>query len=488
MTTDTKHPSYEEKLNLWRKLRDCHAGEHQIKARALTYVPVPSGMREDGFQIGQPGRNAYDSYVIRARFPDYIEDAVATTVGVMHHKPPKIELPPELEPLRQRATLEGEPLDILLRKINEAQLITGRVGLLADIPNNTRKNQSVVSGNPVNDLPYIAMYGAEHIINWDVGYRDGLGAERLNLVVLDESEYERQTDFSWHFVEKQRVLILGDINTNTAAGQYRNGVVREKNNFDPEELTQPQFRGRSPDGIPFTFINATDLVAAPDNPPLLGLADLLLSIFRQDCDYKQSLFMNGQDTLVIVGGNPEDDIRVGTGARVNVPIGGDAKFVGVSSTGLAEQRTSLENDKDEARSKAGELLSTGASGNRESGDALYIRVAARTASVKQIAQTGAAGLEDCLKKIAVWTGASPEAVKVTPNLDFTDSVFDADSFIKLVSGKTLGAPLSLQSLHRWMSENDLTNLTLEEELALIKNEEPLVIGVMEDAGAKEDPE
>ncbi len=429
------------------------------------------------------GYQAYVAYKRRAVVPDLMKDAVEAMIGVMHHKPPVIELPESMEPLREFATLRNESLEMLLRRINEEQLVTGRCGLLADIPMTpsqpTGNVKAAAMTTTLSDLPYIALYEAEDIINWDEGRRDGIEVENLNFVSLDETEFERDNEFEWEEQKKYRVLILGEVDENEPQGMgtYRVGVFRENDvTFNEEVLIEPSYRGNRLNMIPFVFVNSCDIVATPDVPPLLGISNLVLTIYRGEADYRQNLFMQGQDTLVTIGlGEQDEQLRVGAGGRIDLPTGGDAKFIGVSNHGISEQREALENDYNRAMQKGGQLLDS-TSRERESGDALKIRVAARTATLNRLALTGAFGLEQILKKIAVWIGADPEQVSVQPNLDFVDDQFKPDDLVKLISAKNLGAPIALETVHRWLQNQDMTDLEFEEEVAKIEEEQELSLG------------
>ncbi len=482
---DSRHPLYTEFLDDWTRMRDTYRGQRIVKEKGFLYLPATSGMIADGISNAEaPGFKAYSAYKTRAHFPDIVNDAVEAMIGVMHHKPPTIELPEALEPMRTNATLRHETLEMLLRRINEEQLVTGRLGLLLDLPEMVQ-NQAGVT-------PYIAMYAAEKVINWDEGRRDGIVVDNLNLVVLDESEYERKRDFEWEFESKFRVLALGDPNQPTETddssgersalnlpkgqGTYQQAVFRETNRtFNAERLVTPSIRGTTLEEIPFVFINSKDVVPEPEEPPLIGLADLALLIYRGEADYRQALFMQGQDTLLVVGASEEqmsEGFRTGANASITLPIGGSAEFIGVDSSGLPEMRQALENDRSQAGQKGGQLLDS-VSRERESGEALSVRVAARTATLNQIALAGAFGLEQLLRMAATWVGANPDDVSVTPNLDFIDDKLGGKELVDLMTAKSLGAPLSLRSVHEQMQDKDMTSMTFEEELSEIESEEPL---------------
>lgn len=478
MPIDSTHPQYGAMLSAWEQLSDCYAGEDTVKSKGTTYLPATSGMRADGMDsTTAPGYLAYQAYKTRAVFPDLINEAVEAMVGILNRKPPTIELPKKLEPLRDKATLHGESLETLLRKINEAQFIHGRFGLLAEVPNDM----------PVNEaLPYIVPYTAISIRNWDDGSFKA-NKRKLELVVLDESGYDRNTDLEWELKYRYRVLItstaLATLGANeqgdVALGTYMAGSLEKGDSITPDKFIAPSIGGKTMDEIPFTFINTNDLVASPDKPPLLGLSNLSLTIYRGEADYRQTLFMQGQETLVIIGASPEEGEesgrRVGAGAFLDLPAGGDAKYVGVSSAGLAEQRQALENDKKEAMEKGARLLDF-SDASQQSGDALRIRVASKTATLTSIAQTAAEGLQDILRKIAVWVGADPMEVKVTPNMSFTDEEMTGQEAVQWMQAKALGAPISKKSIHEMFQARKATSKTFEEEIDEIDEEGPLLEG------------
>jgi hypothetical protein len=186
-----------------------------------------------------------------------------------------------------------------------------------------------------------------------------------------------------------------------------------------------------------------------------------------------------------MGGPDEDDIRAGAGAHISVPIGGDAKYIGTDSKGLKEMRESLQNDRKEAGEAGGQLLDT-RQGQAESGEALKIRVGARTASLNQIAMTGAEGLQTILRMIATWVGANPDEVVVTANMDFADASVEGRTLVDWMTAKALGLPWSKESIHRKLQEKDFTEMDYDEEIAAIEAEGPEPGG--EGTGVEEEEE
>lgn len=496
MSVDSVHPDYSARQQDWRLMADSYAGERTIKEQAELYLPPTPGQLLRGMAANGDGRKLYDGYKQRSVYPDFVAQAVEALLGVMHHKEPVIEVPDRMLPMLDNMTPRGETASMLLRRINQNQITFGRAGLLLDVPDGQTAAEA---------LPYVSLYSALNITNWDDGARDEITKQTLNFVALNESEYERERDrsFEWVFRKKYRVLILGDPNTNENVGEYRVGVFREEGStagsnenrsgstasfqFDESVLVTPSLAGRTLNQVPFVFVNSSDIVSCPDDPPLLGLANLALTVYRGEADYRQALFMQGQDTLVVIGGSPDTDYVVGAGSVIQIPAlpGADVKYAGVESEGLPEMREALQNDRKEAADMSGRLLDNN-SETADSGKALSIRVSARTASVKQIALTGGAALERILKIAAVWLGIPQEQIdeiKVRPNTDFTDEQITGKDLLDFTQAKNQGMRLSWRTIHNLAREKGVTDMDFEEEEEEIENEtpEPTGNGIEDDA-------
>jgi hypothetical protein len=467
MGLNAKHPDYESSIDDWTMMRDAYKGERHVKNEGKKYLPPLISHVLDGMvRPTDQGLIAYEMYKMRAVFPDYVQSGVETLVGILNAQPAIIKLPKAMEYLLEKATNKGEAMPALLRRVHEQQLTTGRVGLLADLP---------ATPDPTNPRPYIAMYNAESIINWDDGEADDI-QNTLNLVVLDETTNKRGDDFSWAVNEKFRVLMLGALAENETKAAYYFGVFENGDSFIASEMKKAMIRGKGLDEIPFVFINSKDNLVSPDSPPLLGLGRLCFTIYRSEADYRQTLYLQGQDTLVVEGGvltssvNPNEPLRVGAGARIDVNQGGDAKYIGVSSEGLEEQRIAIENDRMAAAVRTGQLLAPGKM-SLESGEALKTRIAAQTATLTSVALASAAGLKRLLRIVARWLGEDETEVDVIPNLDFTNVAIAGQDLVQLITAKNLGFPLSYKQLHAVARARGLTTNTFEQEMEEI-NDDP----------------
>jgi hypothetical protein len=479
MALPDRHPEYVERLGEWVQMEDTYNGERAVKSKRLDYLPATEGMVQDGMTTPtSPGWRDYEAYLMRAYFHDVVKDAVKAMVGIMHNKPAVIKLPKRLENMLLKATIQGESLQMLLRRINVAQLVFGRCGLLVDAPQGVYVDKAT---------PYISFYLPMRIINWDAGKLDE-GMNELELVVIDEGGFRRE-GFTWKTERKYRVLTRGGV-AELESGWERPppgapyGVAIKVNDTSMpilEDFIYPSIGGKTLEQIPFVFIGANDLNPEPEISPLLGLSNLALAIYRAEADYRQTLYLQGQATLVIIGGAIDEtapsQLRVGNKGVIDLKIGGDAKYIGVPASGLGEMRQSLKNDQDEAAALGVAFLDVG-NARGESGEALRIRVAARTTTISSVAQCAGAGLEQALKMAAEWVGEDPDEVSVEPTTDFADQTVAGAALLAFMQAKQLGLPLSLRSMHRMMKLNDMTEMDFEEENEQIEEEAASMLGTM----------
>ena len=456
------HPLYDAQTQNWQFVADFYAGTQAVKDKGTTYLPATAGHVLDGITTATDvGMVNYIRYKEFAVVPDYVREAVESMQGYLHRKPATFELPDAMKYMLEKATPSGDSLQMLLALITEQQLKSGRVGLLLDLP---------LQGS-VSQLPYIALYNGDTILNWDSGVTFGKGNENLNLVVLNESNYRRE-GFNWKYEYNFRVLVLGDMEANEPGeAAYRVGVFGADDNLNNIQFVEPSYKGERLSEIPFVFVNSSGNKAEPCDPPLLGLTFLVQSIYRGEADYRYGLHLQAQDTLVIVNGQQDEITRVGAGSKIEVQLGGDAKYIGVSSTGLPEQRLALEAQRREAMQKVGLLLTS--VGSVESDATLKTKVSSQTITLTSIVTAAATGLQRILRIQAKWMGEDPDKVVVVPNTEFIEVVLAGDELVKLAVAKREGVTLSYESIHALMQKRGLTSMSFaDEQQAIAKEPKP----------------
>lgn len=441
----TRHPDYADRASEWKEMRDASRGAQAVKAEGETYLPMPSGYRT----LADDGQKMYSAYQTRAQFPEIVAPTIRGMIGVIHRTEAQIDMPDAMQGLWERATADGLALEAFHRRITAELLLTGRYSILAD------------AASQGSDLPYLAGYSAEALINW---------SPDRDLFVLDESGLVR-TEFEWRDQKRYRVLRLTD-------GRY--AVERYEGIERAGETLQPTARGNQTlSQIPFVVIGPMDLSVAPTEPPLIGVARAALALYRLDADYRHQLYMSGQETLVIINGDAPE--AIGAGVVLTLHSGEDtegterrpdAKYIGPSGSGIAAHRLAIQDERDNAVS-AGARLFDSSKKAAESGEALRLRYAAQTATLTSIAQASAQGLEKALRYVAIMIGLDPAAVVVKPNLDFLDTALTAQEAQALV-GIWQSGGMSKRSLFENLQRGELISAERDyaEEEALIETENP----------------
>ncbi|WP_188855413.1 DUF4055 domain-containing protein [Aureimonas glaciei] len=405
---------------------------------------MPSGFRaqDDG------GRAMYGAYMKRAQFPEILGPTVRGMVGIIHRTETQIDLPTSMLGLWEKATVDGLSLEAFHRRVTTDILLTGRYGILVDAPPEG------------SDMPYLAGYSAEALINW---------SDARDFYVLDEGGLTRE-GFSWTEKRKFRVLELLD-------GRYVVSRYSETTKDDGEVV--PTKRGGGVfEEIPFVVISSRDLSVAPDEPPLIGVARAALALYRLDADYRHQLFWSGQETMVVINGDAPS--AIGAGIVVSLKSGEtaegnelrpDVKYVGPAGTGIAAHRVAIQDERDNAVA-AGARIFDSVQRAQESGEALRLRYAAQTATLTSIAQSSAAGLEKALRYIAIMTGANPDEVVVKPNLDFLDATMTPQDAAALVTAWQNNA-ISYETLYENLQRGEIASSerTAEEEFAQMQREQ-----------------
>jgi len=411
MSVNLNHPKYDKYKDEWRLVRDAYEGERQVKDRGIWYLPKPSGFNA----MPDGGKDAYNAYRKRAVFPDIFAPAVRGIVGMIHGQEWSIELPAGLEPMRERAASDGQDLQTLARRITSEILISGRVGLLADVP---------ADGGE----PYISVYDELSIINWD---------DDMSLFVLDESDYIRN-EFRWEWDNRYRALSIRD-------GIYVQHLFDDASTPGPE--IQPSARGgASLEQIPFVIAGPKDLTPEIDNPPLMGIARAALAYYRLDADYRHQLYNSGQETLVVINGDAPDYVGSGVAIELHAAEGvtADVKYVGPSGRTISAHKEARQDELARAADAGAQLFAQDGGAN-ESGDARRLRMSSETAKVKTIARSSAAALESALRSAALIAGGNPDDVSVKPPAKILEPVMEGQEVVQFVKAWTEGG-FSFQTL------------------------------------------
>lgn len=319
MPVESKHKDLVRVNRKYVLIDDVIEGSERVKAKTTTYLPPPNNIST------REAKNdaRYDAYLLRAVFYSVARHTLDGFSGEIFSKPPTCELPPQLELLKLDATGDGVSLNQLAKKAVRHTLSLGRAGLFVDFPN-TSKSGGVTAAESNDNLPILAVYPGNKILNWRT---KRFGSKLLVTLVVLEEEYALKTDeFTETTGKRYRVLRLSDDRVYTVQ-LYEGATIQPA-------VTPTKGDGTPFDYIPFLFMGSETNDTVVDYPPLYDLCDLNLAHYRNSADYEESAFLVGQPTPVFTGLTEAwvdkyfaDGITFGSRTSVSLPEGASGELL-----------------------------------------------------------------------------------------------------------------------------------------------------------------
>ncbi len=450
--------------------------------------------------------DAYDFYISFSEFPEIVEPALPGFQGILHAREPRVNIPPRMEYLEEDATPEGFSLLVLWQQVTREILAGGRVGLLADVSR--------------DDNVRVVPYSVENVINWqERPPRLGGGAffviiRELKQVpkedkagVLDEFATEQMRFFRelrvrdsvyqarlWRDPEGtkfERTSAAGTIAVPSIPASGEQGGP-EIVLVDGQEWTTISLLGKTFDKIPFLAVNALDIGFEYGAVPILPMTRRAYSIYRLTADYRRSLYMKG-DPQPYIAGISEDKAppRIG-GETVWTFDSPDAKpgYLDIDGQGIPLTRQAIQDELERFDQEGGKLLST--TQRPESGEALAMRLLAHQVTLRNVVINAGIGFQQALRMIAEMLGLDAKEVTFEPDLDFASPVMSGTEASEWAKAKSVGFPISSETLHSLARRGGVTEKTFKEEIEAIE-EDPLAMASIpavppeggDDAGKKE---
>ncbi len=487
MPISSKHPSYESQAKDWTTMRDSLAGDAAIRANIREYLPPPPGMDlRGGLDIndilGSANKGVQSRYAFYAGFaewPEIVQMVLNAIQGLVHEKPPTIELPTDMEYLLEAATPAGDTLNELWETMTRETFSTGRIIFLSEI---------------FDDNVLICPYVAESMINWHVKPKMlGGGAtlivfREVKSVPKPEDKYEHEDVTVYRELE----LVHDHDESGVPIGteRYRVRVWKEKGTSgapvliitpetDSEGWLTPLYFGKPWEEIPITVSNANDRTFRFGPLPLISAARRAISIFRKTADYFRSLYNKGDPQAVLFGVDKEDvPTSIGGSSIWAFPDAeGSAKYLDIDGEGIPLQKGAIDDQYKRFEQETGRLIAAGdeSQAGPLSGEAIRRTTANQQVNVKSLVINAAAAMQAHLKMIALQTGKSEDvadSIVFSANLDFSEPMMSGREFMEYVLAKNAGGPLSTETLHELARRHKITDKEFEDEMAEIDAEGP----------------
>lgn len=390
MQVDTKHPEYNKWCDRWEKIRDAISGEDEIKEKGETYLP----------KLGGQDTDAYNAYKLRARYYNVVGRILEVSVGQVFRKDPVLAEGWESE-LLGNMNLAEESFNYFARDVLEEIMKVNRVGVLVD-------------WSETQARPYLMMYKAQNIINWQTDIIDGqvkttlIMLEGITKEVDEKDRYKEKKVKIWH------ELYLEDGVYKSRKWKKKEGV-RKGEEFEEIEDSQttPFFNDKEINYIPF-FVLTTNGISLEINPsPLSPIVKLNLGHYVNSADYENMIHWTGTRTIIAKGWKKTEAFPVGSCAVF--PADGDAHFL--ESTADSELKEAMR-AKEEQMSVLGSAMITGKGRYVASAKTAEVTSQGEYATLQDIANAFSDSMTRILKVLDEWQTNKESNAGVTFNTDF----------------------------------------------------------------------
>lgn len=396
MSVKTKHTKLKELEQCYQLVIDVLAGEQAVKAKRELYLPRPC------VGLDEKSLSRYAAYLKRAVFYEKAAGVLNSWCSLLFVNNYELELPSEMEYLRDNIDGYNVTIDQLAKKIARNVLSLGRCGILTDFVNAPGSKGTASDLRSGKSRPKLVVVSSDNIINWK---ELELGYEYI-VIKVESKAYDKVSKFeSKNVIEYWELAIIND-----------GYVIRKHIGEDSITNTIPRnVKGEPFKEIQFDFIGSSNNNASPDYPLMYTFASLNIGHYRNSADWEESCFTSGQNTLVLIGqGSKAGNVIVGENGVISLTAGADAKYLKASTDCLAMEGM---------KHKEALIADLGVSMTSDNKTAISatesdINNTNSTSLLKTVSQNVSQGLESALKRCALLIGANPNEVKFKLN-DFT---------------------------------------------------------------------
>ncbi len=295
MDVGATHPDYDAAVPQWARARDVLAGEDAVKAAGEKYLP----------RLDSQSGEEYAAYKARACFFGATARTLEEYLDLVFRRAPVVGFGgsgPELRAFVRDCDRWGLDFVRYARRVVGEVLAVGRVG-------------SLVLWDAADGRPWVSMWRAKDILNWDVDCAGGRA--RLTGVVLREGT---------------RVRVVRLVGAECFQEMWERGdeglVLRERLRVTRE--------GVGLTFVSFVFHGPRHSRPEPDRLPLADIIAANLDHYRLDADYKHGLHFAALPTAWVTGFDKGSALRIGSStAWVSEVPGASAGFLEFSGAGLA---------------------------------------------------------------------------------------------------------------------------------------------------------
>ncbi len=414
------HPDYSTHCARWERNRRACAGQDAVKEAATKFLPD-----DNESDTSQEARKRYKRYLERAVWMPVSGYTKQGLLGMIFRKPPKIEVPRELEYMLDNADGSRLSIEQISMQACAEAIEVGRLALLADYPN-AEPGMSAEEVAAQNLQARIVVYRAESADHWKFQMVGGI--MKLTMVKLQEvAEYEKD-EYVTSYETRYRVLRLED-------GVYTQTVYNEKNEVIEGPFEPRQADGSTWDHIPLYFIGAENNRPEVDDAVISGIVDLNVQHYQVGADEAKNLHIHSGGLLVV-----SSNMSVESWKEANpngITVGADqGLFVGESGSAQILQLAPAQATSEKLKRLEEQMLSIGAHlitpSIQETAEAARIDASSKSCALSVTGDNVSEAMTNVLKDCALFMGGNPDEVEFELNREYYPDNLDAQTIMAMI--------------------------------------------------------
>jgi hypothetical protein len=413
-------------------------GEKAVKSKGEKLLP----------RLSKQSNERYKSYKDKAVVFGVVARTVQALIATTFRKDPVFVLPKKLEYLREDCTGTGVPLISFAMNLLSNLLVTGRAGVLVDMPE---------SGG----LPFLVLYDGDDITNWADDF-----------VVLENSRLERDPNDKFNMIETEGYLELS-----LDKGEYfvRTWGMDEKGNPIVLSTVQPLRFEKPLKFIPFAPVSSFGVEYDVSTPPMLPLAQLTHKSYMLSADKYLALHVLAVPTPVIISDIDETEMGVlelGCDKALILPAGSDVKYLEFTGQGLGALEKAEQFLQDQMAALGAKMILGSTGNSTEKAAGVYDRSATSNSILVSVITSMEAALNKVLKWSAEWVGSNTDEAYCKFSKELLITNMDANMVNALVQAYLSNA-IDVDTLWHNLSEGGFISAETDKDsfVANLKNSE-----------------
>lgn len=462
-------PAFGEMAPRWQLVDDVRGGTKAIRERRDVYLPK--------FEAETP--KDWDTRIGMTFVTDYYESTLEEHVGLVFAEPIKLgkDVPEPIRVLTEDIDGEGNHLDVFAASALTDAMHYGHVVLYTDKPDATNiKNKADERRALIR--PYVTKYDAPDVLRFreeSIG-----GVKTIVLIAFKESASEATGAFGSKSCERIREIaqdVSYDEFTGRATGlgaitwkEWKKSATGQQSDANAP-ATGYTLTGEGviigPSRIPARVIYGGEKIGTLwTKPHLYRLAEASVEHTQLKSDYRTGIHKTNVATPIFIGRNTVSTDAAGQtvqmGQGIDIPIGGDAKFLETSGAAIGGTRQALIDMQDDMRRQGATI--NDASGKVMTATEAGLYAKAKTAKVKKAARSAQDAFEGVFDDMAAFMKIE-DGGSLVVNQDYAGQGRDPAYLGVLVQAYVAGA-LPLDALLYALEKGTLPEDFQEQESAL----------------------